>query len=138
MHAIYWHLDLLCDLAQDEDPASSAVDDYSSELVPDNDLGVLWGSPIISVVGDLQPIEAYHLMDPAAKRHGLAFKHWLRDKYRHMHRMYSQTTNFPSARHFCDLERFFGIDHSTRLADDAERAADAAPAHACVVEMSAC
>lgn len=84
--------------------ASSAVDDYSSELVPDNDLGVLWGSPIISVVGDLQPIEAYHLMDPAAKRHGLAFKHWLRDKYRHMHRMYSQTTNFPSARHFCDLD----------------------------------
>src|SRR5690606_13946910 len=66
--------------------ASSAIDDYTSELVPDNDLGVLWGSPIISVVGDLLPIEAYHLMNPEAPRWGLDFKHWMRDKYRHMHR----------------------------------------------------
>ncbi len=84
--------------------ASSAIDDFTSELVPENDLGVLWGSPIISVTGDLQPIEAYHLMDPAAQRYGLEFKHWMRDKYRHMHRMYSQTTNFPHARHYCDLD----------------------------------
>ncbi len=84
--------------------ASSAIDDYTSELVPDNDLGVLWGSPIISVVGDLQPIEAYHLMNPEAPRWGLDFKHWMRDKYRHMHRMYSQTTNFPHPSHYCDLD----------------------------------
>ena len=84
--------------------ASSAVDDYTSELVPDNDLGVLWGSPIISVTGDLQPIEGYHNMDPRVQRWGLSLKHWLRDNYRHMHRMYSQTTNFPYPRHYCDLD----------------------------------
>lgn len=84
--------------------ASSAVDDFTSELVPDNDLGVLWGSPIISVVGDLQPIEAYHNMDPRTRKWGLDLKHWLRDNYTHMHRMYSQTTNFPYARHYADLD----------------------------------
>ncbi|GAB2528747.1 GMC family oxidoreductase [Paramicrobacterium agarici] len=84
--------------------ASSAIDDFTSELVPDNDLGVLWGSPVISVVGDLQPIEAYHNMNPTVQKWGLPFKHWLRDKYRHMHRMYSQTTNFPYPRHYCDLD----------------------------------
>lgn len=84
--------------------ASSAIDDYTSELVPDNDLGVLWGSPIISVTGDLQPIEAYHNMNPGVQKFGLEFKHWMRDNYRHMHRMYSQTTNFPYARHYADLD----------------------------------
>ena len=84
--------------------ASSAIDDFTSELVPDNDLGVLWGSPIISVTGDLQPIEAYHNMNPAVQKWGLDLKHWMRDKYRHMHRMYSQTTNFPYARHYVDLD----------------------------------
>ena len=72
--------------------------------MPDNDLGVLWGSPIISVAGDLQPIEAYHNMNPSVQKWGLDLKHWLRDKYRHMHRMYSQTTNFPYARHYVDLD----------------------------------
>ncbi len=84
--------------------ASSAIDDFTSELVPDNDLGVLWGSPVISVPGDLQPIEAYHNMNPAVQKWGLDLKHWMRDKYRHMHRMYSQTTNFPYARHYVDLD----------------------------------
>lgn len=84
--------------------ASSAVDDFTSELVPDNDLGVLWGSPIISVTGDLQPIEAYHNMDPRVRKFGTDLKHWLRDKYRYMHRMYSQTTNFPHPAHYCDLD----------------------------------
>ena len=84
--------------------ASSAVDDYTSEIVPDNDLSVLWGSPLISVTGDLQPIEAYNSIDPRVSKWGLDLKHWLRDKYRHLHRMYSQTTNFPYARHYCDLD----------------------------------
>jgi gluconate 2-dehydrogenase alpha chain len=86
--------------------ASSAIDDYTSELVPDNDLGVLWGSPLISVTGDLQPIEAYHLMNPAEQKWGLNLKHWMRDKYRHLHRMYSQTTNFPYPKYYCDLDPF--------------------------------
>jgi gluconate 2-dehydrogenase alpha chain len=83
---------------------SSAIDDVTSELVPDNDLGVVWGSPIISVTGDLQPIEAFHNMPAHAPRWGQGLKDWLRDNYRRLHRMYSQTTNFPSPRHYCDLD----------------------------------
>jgi gluconate 2-dehydrogenase alpha chain len=83
---------------------SSAIDDVTSELIPDNDLGVVWGAPIISVTGDLQPIEAFHNMPPHAPRWGQGLKEWMRDNYRRLHRMYSQTTNFPSARHFCDLD----------------------------------
>lgn len=84
--------------------ASSAVDDFTSELVPDNDKGVLWGSPIISVTGDLQPLEAFHNMPPHLPRWGAGLKEWLRKNYRRLHRMYSQTTNFPSRRHYCDLD----------------------------------
>lgn len=84
--------------------ASSAIDDVSSELIPDNDHGVLWGSPIISVTGDLQPIEAFHNMPAHAPRWGQGLKDWLTGNYRRLHRMYSQTTNFPSPRHFCDLD----------------------------------
>jgi gluconate 2-dehydrogenase alpha chain len=84
--------------------SSSAFDVVSSELVPDNDSGVLWGSPIISVTGDLQPIEAFHQMPAHAPRWGAGLKEWLRGNYRRLHRMYSQTTNFPSPRHYCDLD----------------------------------
>lgn len=84
--------------------ASSAIDDLTSEIVPDNDRGVVWGAPIISVTGDLQPIEAFHNMPAHAPRWGQGLKDWMRDHYRRLHRMYSQTTNFPSARHFCDLD----------------------------------
>ena len=83
---------------------SSAIDDVTSELVPDNDQGVIWGAPIISVTGDLQPIEAFHSMPPHAPRWGRGLKDWLRDNYPRLHRMYSQTTNFPSPRHYCDLD----------------------------------
>jgi gluconate 2-dehydrogenase alpha chain len=83
---------------------SSAIDDLTSERVPDNDRGVVWGAPIISVTGDLQPIEAFHNMPPHAPRWGQGLKDWLRDNYRRLHRMYSQTTNFPSPRHHCDLD----------------------------------
>jgi gluconate 2-dehydrogenase alpha chain len=83
---------------------SSAIDDVTSELIPDNDQGVLWGAPIISVTGDLQPIEAFHQLPAHAPQWGQGLKDWLRDNYTRLHRMYSQTTNFPSARHFCDLD----------------------------------
>ena len=83
---------------------SSAIDDLTSELVPDNDRGVLWGAPIISVTGDLQPLEAFHNMPAHAPRWGQGLKDWLRDNYRRLHRMYSQTTNLPSPRHYCDLD----------------------------------
>lgn len=84
--------------------ASSVIDDFTSELVPDNDDGVLWGSPILSFPGDIQPMEAVHNMSPNAPRWGAGLKDWLRDNYRRLFRMYSQTTNFPSRRHYCDLD----------------------------------
>ena len=84
--------------------ASSAVDDFTSELIPDNDVGVLWGSPIMSKAGDLHPIEAYHLMDRRVRKIGLDFKHWMRENYRFIHRMSSQTTSFPHPQYFCDLD----------------------------------
>ena len=84
--------------------ASSVIDDFTSELVPDNDDGVLWGSPVLSFPGDIQPLEAAHNMSPNAPRWGLGLKEWLRDNYRRLFRMYSQTTNFPSRRHYCDLD----------------------------------
>ena len=83
---------------------ASAIDDITSELVPDNEDGVLWGSPIIGWTGDIQPIEAVHNISPTAPRWGQGFKDWLRDNYRRLYKMYSQTTNFPSKRHYCDLD----------------------------------
>ncbi|MGD9734383.1 MAG: GMC family oxidoreductase [Solirubrobacterales bacterium] len=84
--------------------AASVFDDISSELVPDNDEGVLWGAPILSVTGDLQPIEAFHSMPPAGPRWGRELKEWLRDSYRHLHKMYSQTSSLPRPAHYCDLD----------------------------------
>lgn len=84
--------------------AASVVDDVTSELVPDNDEGVLWGAPILSVTGDLQPIEAFHAMPSDGPRWGAELKDWLRENYRRLHRMYSQTSSFPSPRHYCDLD----------------------------------
>src|SRR4051812_34095559 len=69
-----------------------------------DDRGVVWGAPIISVSGDLQPIEAFHQMPAHAPRWGQGLKDWMRENYRRLHRMYSQTTNFPSPRHYCDLD----------------------------------
>ncbi|MDX6626711.1 MAG: gluconate 2-dehydrogenase alpha chain [Solirubrobacterales bacterium] len=84
--------------------AASVIDDLTSELVPDNDEGVLWGSPILSVTGDLQPIEAFHSMPPAGPRWGAGLKEWLRDRYRYLHKMYSQTATLPRLPHYCDLD----------------------------------
>jgi gluconate 2-dehydrogenase alpha chain len=84
--------------------AGSALDDLGGDRIPDNDDGVLWGSPILSFPTDIQPLEAVHTMNPAVPRWGPEFKEWLRTSYRRLFRMYSQTTNFPSPRHGCDLD----------------------------------
>ncbi|MEA2401681.1 MAG: gluconate 2-dehydrogenase alpha chain [Thermoleophilaceae bacterium] len=84
--------------------AASVIDDFTSELIPDNDAGAIWGAPVLSVTGDLQPIEAFHLMPADGPRWGRELKEWLRDNYRRLHRMYSQTSSLPSPRHFCDLD----------------------------------
>lgn len=84
--------------------ASSVIDDLGAERIPDEANGVLWGSPIVSFPTDIQPLEAVHTMNPAIPRWGPEFKEWLRVSYRRLFRMYSQTTNFPSRRHYCDLD----------------------------------
>lgn len=84
--------------------AASVVDDFNGELVPDNDDGVIWGSVITSIPGDLQPIEAAHSLPPQVPRWGHAFKHWLSENYRRLFGIHNQIPSFPSRRHYCDLD----------------------------------
>jgi gluconate 2-dehydrogenase alpha chain len=84
--------------------AGSAIDDLTSERIPDNDEGVFWGSPIISWPGDTQPIEAAHSLPPRVPRWGCEFKSWLEQNYRRLYKMYSVTSTLPSRQHYCDLD----------------------------------
>ena len=83
---------------------ASAIDDFTAERVPDNDDGVLWGSPIMGFAGDVQPIEAAQNLPPDVPAWGKGFKEWLRENYRRQFSMYSQTATFPSEHAFCDLD----------------------------------
>lgn len=83
---------------------ASVVDDFTSERVPDNNEGVMWGSPIIGFAGDVQPIEAAQNLPPDAPAWGKGFKEWLRESFRRQFSMYSQTGTFPSRNSFCDLD----------------------------------
>jgi gluconate 2-dehydrogenase alpha chain len=82
----------------------SVIDDYTSELVPDNDDGVLWGSPINTWTGDMQPIEVIHGLPPHVPKWGDGFKDWIRRNYRRLFRMYSQHSTIPSPAAYCDLD----------------------------------
>jgi gluconate 2-dehydrogenase alpha chain len=84
--------------------ACNVIDDITSELVPDNQEGVLWGSPIIGFAGDVQPLEMTLNMPEDAPTWGRGFKDWLRENYRRTFSMYSQTPTFPSSRFHCDLD----------------------------------
>ena len=84
--------------------ASSVIDDYSSELIPDNDQGVLWGSPINTWTGDLQPIEVIHGLPRHVPKWGLGFKHWIAENYLKLTRFYSQHSSLPSRGAYCDLD----------------------------------
>lgn len=84
--------------------AASVIDDFTSELVPDNDLGVLWGSPVTSFPGDVQPIEAIHNRPTTVPRWGAPLKEWLCNSYLRLHKLYSQTTNLPSPLCYADLD----------------------------------
>jgi len=83
---------------------ASVIDDVASELVPDNDEGVLWGSPVTSWPGDTQPIEVAHNLPAGLPRWGKEYKDWLRQNYRRLYKTYSQTATFPSKRYYCDLD----------------------------------
>jgi gluconate 2-dehydrogenase alpha chain len=86
------------------DAASSVVDDFTSELIPDNDMGVVWGSPITSFPGDFQPLAAAHNLPPDVPRWGAGLKAWLQENYRRLYKMHAQTSNLPSKRYYCDLD----------------------------------
>lgn len=84
--------------------AASIIDDLTSELVPDNDHGVLWGSPVTSFPGDTQPIEAAHNLPPHVPRWGQGFKDWFAQSFRRLYSMHTQTPSLPSRRYYCDLD----------------------------------
>lgn len=87
--------------------ASTIIDDFTSEIVPANDDGVLWGSPITSFPGDVQPIEASRNLPPHAPQWGRGLKDWLAENYRRLFSMHTQTPSLPSTRYFCDLDPNF-------------------------------
>lgn len=91
--------------------AASAVDDLTSELIPHNDEGVIWGSPIISFPDDTQPIEAVHNLPPRVPRWGPDFKTWLVENYRRLYKMYSITSTLPSRQFYCDLDPHVADDY---------------------------
>ncbi|MUG70995.1 GMC family oxidoreductase [Paenibacillus validus] len=82
----------------------SVIDDFTSELIPDNEEGVLWGSPINTWTGDMQPLETAHGLPPHVPRWGKGFKDWMSENYRKLFRMYSQHSTLPSRRFYCDLD----------------------------------
>lgn len=83
---------------------SSVVDDLTSELVPENDQGVLWGSPINTWSGDMQPLEVAHGLPPYVDRWGAGFKSWMQDSYPRLFKLYSQHSTLPSPEAYCDLD----------------------------------
>jgi gluconate 2-dehydrogenase alpha chain len=84
--------------------AASVFDDVTSELIPDNPEGALWGSPVFSVPGDFQPIEAAHMRPPSVPRYGRRLKEWLRTGFARLYGLCSQTANLPAADGRCDLD----------------------------------
>jgi len=84
--------------------AASVIADHTGELIPDNDLGVLWGSTVTSWPGETQPIEGTHFVPPGEATWGADFKAYFRENFRRFYSMYAQTSNFPSEQYYCDLD----------------------------------
>jgi len=84
--------------------ASTAIEDFSGELVHEYDRSVLWGAPIISWSGDFQPLEIAHAMPSKAPRWGKGWRDWMRDNYTRITAMYSQTANIPTTETYVDLD----------------------------------
>jgi gluconate 2-dehydrogenase alpha chain len=82
----------------------SVVDDLTSELIPDNEEGVIWGSPINTWTGDMQPLETVHNIPPNVPRWGGKFKEWIQANFRRLFKMYSQHSSMPSLSAYCDLD----------------------------------
>jgi gluconate 2-dehydrogenase alpha chain len=84
--------------------ASTAIEDFSGELVHDYDPTVLWGAPIISWPGDYQPLEIAQSMPADAPRWGAGFRDWMKQNYTRAWAMYSQTANIPTQETYVDLD----------------------------------
>ena len=84
--------------------ASSVIDDLNGDRVPDNDAGVVWGSVITAIPGDLQPIEAAHNLPSGLPRWGARFKDWFAENYRRLFGIHNQIPSLPSRRFYCDLD----------------------------------
>lgn len=84
--------------------ASTAIEDFSGELVHDYDPSVFWGAPIISWPGDYQPLEIAQAMPENAPRWGAGFRDWMKDNYTRIWAMYSQTANIPTHETYVDLD----------------------------------
>ena len=84
--------------------AASCISDHAGELIPDNDLGVVWGSGVTSWPGETQPIEGSRYAPENMPRWGKKYKDWMRENYRRLYSMYAQTSNFPSEKYYCDLD----------------------------------
>lgn len=84
--------------------AASVVDELNGELVPDNNEGVMWGSVITSIPGDVQPIEAAHNLPPDLPQWGKVFKDWFAENYRRLFGIHNQIPSFPSRRYYVDLD----------------------------------
>jgi gluconate 2-dehydrogenase alpha chain len=84
--------------------AASVIADHTGELIPDNDLGVLWGSAVTSWPGETQPIEGSRYLAPGVPRWGRPFKEWMQQNFRRLYSMYAQTSNFPTKAFYCDLD----------------------------------
>jgi gluconate 2-dehydrogenase alpha chain len=84
--------------------ASTAIEDFSGELVHDYDPTVLWGAPIISWPGDYQPLEIAQSMPVDAPRWGAGFRDWMKNNYTRAWAMYSQTANIPTQETYVDLD----------------------------------
>jgi gluconate 2-dehydrogenase alpha chain len=80
------------------------VDDYGADLIPDNEDGVLWGSPLTSFPGDTQPIEASRNLPAHVPQWGGEFKRWFASTYRRVFSLHTQTSSFPYAGGYCDLD----------------------------------
>ena len=84
--------------------AASCISDHAGELIPDNDLGVVWGSGVTSWPGETQPIEGSRYAPGNMPLWGKKYKDWMRENYRRLYSMYAQTSNFPSKKYYCDLD----------------------------------
>jgi gluconate 2-dehydrogenase alpha chain len=84
--------------------AASVIDDLNCDGLPDNDEGVLWGSVITSIPGDLQPIEAAHNLPPGAKKWGGDFVDWFSLNYRRLFGIHNQIPTFPTTHNYVDLD----------------------------------